>query len=38
MVTATVSGKTTLRALVRFSDAPALGYSAQILSWNVLRG
>ena len=38
MLTATVSGKVKLRALVRFSDAPALGYSAQILSWNVLRG
>jgi hypothetical protein len=37
-LTATVSGGARVRALVRYTDAPSLGYSAQILSWNVLRG
>jgi hypothetical protein len=35
---ATVNGSVRVRALVRYTDAPALGFSAQILSWNVLRG
>jgi hypothetical protein len=38
MVTATVNGSIKLQALVSYSDAPALGTAAVILSWNVLRG
>ena len=37
-LTATVSGGARLRTLVRYTDIPSFGYSAQILSWNVLRG
>jgi hypothetical protein len=37
LLTATVSGTIKLRALVRYTDAPALGYALQILAWNVVR-
>ncbi len=38
LLTATVSGSVKLRALVSYSDLPALGAAALVLSWNVLRG
>jgi hypothetical protein len=38
LFTATVSGGAKLRALVTYTDAPALGFATRILSWNVLRG
>lgn len=37
LLTATVNGKVAARVLVRYTDAPALGFGAQILSWNDLR-
>ena len=37
MLTATVSGTPRLRALVHYTDAPALGYAVQVLAWNNLR-
>ena len=38
LLTATVSGNVELRALVQYTDTPAVGTSLQILSWNPIRG
>jgi hypothetical protein len=38
LFTATVGGLVQIRALVQYFDTPALGTTAKILSWNVVRG
>ena len=37
LFTATVAGVVKARALVRYVDAPVLGKTVRILSWNVVR-